>query len=240
MTPALLRASAAVSVFAGGIFGLAAPVLAFTPAYTTKDRLGTYYTASNYSSFGFFFDTTREIFIDGLGFASQLGWPGGNSPYTVSLWSFDNGGLLASDYTLRASSVFTPGNPYTIQAGYCWQSITPILFPKTSYSVDPADLKGYVIAAIGNFTNAPGNVQYETATPFIDPNFDFGGNGYGDSATADGFFPIPIQSKQSVGYNGYFNPNLSYYVPGPAPIVGVAGALGMARKLRRKVKASKS
>jgi hypothetical protein len=237
--PALLRASAVASLVVGGVCALGLPAHAFKPAYTTRDRLGTYYTESNYSSFGFFFDTTQDLLIDGLGFAPQLGWPAGSSAYNVNLWSFKNGGSVATDYKLEASSIFTPGNPYVVQAGYCWQSITPILLPNTSFIVDPSNQTGYVISALGDFTDVPGNVKYEIGTPMIDPNFDFSGNAYGDSATADGFFPIPIQEKTGLRINGYFNPNLSY-VPGPLPIFGVASALGLTRKMRNRIKQSKT
>jgi hypothetical protein len=236
-SPAFVWAAICITASAGGILGLSSPAQAFKPAYTTSSRLGAYYTASQNSSFGFFFDTTKDLPIDGLGFAPQEGWPGGSSSYTVSLWSFQNGGLTPGDYTLRASSIFTPGNTYVIQDGYCWQSIVPVILPE-SYNTDPTNDRGYVISAIGDFTDRPGNVKYESGVPNIDPNFNFGGNGYIDSSVASSFFPIPIGEISSLGINAFFNPNLSY-VPGPAPILGVASALGLSRKLRQRIKATR-
>jgi hypothetical protein len=240
-SPALLWASIAVTVVAGGAVLSADPAYAFKPAYTTKNRFGNYYEVSPNSSFGFFFDVTQDLPIDGLGFAPQEGWPGGTSSYDVTLWGFENGGNSYSDYTQLRTVKFTPGNSYTILDNYCWQSIVPIILPE-SYNTDAGNLRGYVIAAIGNFKQQPGNVQFEVATPTIDPNFNFGRNGYNDSTDPagnfpSGFFPIPIYDG-GVGYTGFFNPNLSY-VPGPAPILGVASALGIARKLRQRIKSAK-
>lgn len=232
-----LRTSIAVGIIAGGVVGLSLPAEAFRPAYTSSNRQGAYYTGSQSTSFGFYFDTTSNLPIDGLGFAPQEGWPGGSSSYTVSLWAFENGGLNPGDYILKATSIFTPGNTYVIQDGYCWQSVVPVILPE-SYNTDPTNQRGYVIAAIGDFTNLPGNVQYESGIPNIDPNFNFGGNAFGDStASAAGFFPIPTGENPALGINAFFNPNLSY-VPGPAPILGAAAALGVARRLRHRIKAS--
>ncbi|MEB3157462.1 MAG: hypothetical protein VKO26_08520 [Cyanobacteriota bacterium] len=233
------RASIAVSFIAGGVFGLSLPAQAIRPAYTATERLGSFYDqGSQSSSFGFYFDTTIELPIDALGFAPQEGWPGGSSAYTVSVWAFQNGGLNPGDYVLKAQSIFTPGNTYVIQDGWCWQSIVPVVLPET-YNSDPTNQRGYVIAATGNFKNQPGNVKYESGIPNIDPNFNFGGNAFGDStASAAGFFPIPTGENPALGINAFFNPNLSY-VPGPAPILGVAGALGVARKLRHRIRLTK-
>jgi hypothetical protein len=234
-SPALLWASIGVSVVAGGAVLSANPAYAYKPAYTTTNRVGNYYEASNRSSFGFFFDVTQDLPIDGLGFAPQEGWPGGNSAYDVTLWKFENGGNNSSDYTQLATVTFTPGTSYTIQNYYCWQSIIPVILPE-SYTSDPGNLRGYAIAAIGNYQNQPGNVQFEVGTATIDPNFNFGRNGFNSSTDTNGFFPIPIYDG-GVGYTGYYNPNLSY-VPGPAPILGVASVIGMTRRLRQRIKAT--
>jgi hypothetical protein len=221
---------------AGGVLLSSEPAQAIRPAYTTTNRLGNYAPPGvTESAYGFYFDVTfNGLEIDALGFAPQEGWPGGTSSYTVTLWKFENGGNAPGDYTELASSIFTPGNPYVIQDGYCWESIVPVVLPET-YNSDPTDQRGYVIAAIGDFRNSPGNVQYESGIPNIDPNFNFGGNGFNNDNT-NAFWPVP-GGDAGLGINAFFNPNLSY-VPGPAPILGLGVSFGIARKLRQRIKSA--
>jgi hypothetical protein len=223
----------------GFFVGLATPAHAYIPAYTVPSASGASYPGTNPSSWGLFFDTKANMLMDGLGFSSQPGWPTGSTQYTVTLWSFDNFGTDPSDYTEVASKTFIPGVSYTFQDNYFWQDLGPIPLANTGPSVDPFNRKGYVIAAIGDFSAGPGNVQYESGVPTISPNFLLGGNGYNDSsqpALPVGYYPVPIFDG-GVGINGYFNPNLSY-VPGPLPILGVATGLGVARRIRRRVKSA--
>lgn len=237
-------ASVAAATSAGAVLSLAAPAHAFLPAYTTINPTGGNYTTANPSSFGFFFDTRTNVLIDALGFSYRNTWVSGSPSYTVTLWSFTHGGQAPGDFLQLASRTFDSTSVYTLKDGYWWNSITPIVLPRTSYPVDPGNLKGYVIAAIGDFSGAPGTVQFEGTTEvgsavIVDDRFDLGGNGFNDSdqpALPTGFYPIPI-ADGNIGINGYFNPNLSY-VPGPLPILGTATAFGMARRMRRRVKAA--
>lgn len=231
-------ASFAAASSVSTIFGLTAPAQAFIPAYTTANSTGGSYTVANPSSFGFFFDTTSNVVIDALGFSYQVAWVPGSPSYTVKLWSFVNGGAVPGDYTEIASRTFISTTTYTLQDGYRWNGIAPINLPNTGAAVDPGNLKGYVIAAIGDFSGATGTVQFEGGTPIVDPKFDLGGNGFNKINDPNGFYPIPIVDG-GIGINGYFNPNLSY-VPGPLPTLGLASAFGMARLLRRRVKAAQS
>jgi hypothetical protein len=176
------------------------------PAYTTNDRQGGHTARNIESSFGFFFETTTNLEIDGLGFASQQAWGNGTS-YIVKLWSFDNGGRRPSDYTELASQVFTQGQPYAVKDGYVWAPMEPVILAE-SLASDPGQRRGYVIAAIGDFSNAPGNVQYESGTPVFDPSFLFVGDGFNDASDRNGFFAIPIYHG-NVRAKGYFNPNVS-------------------------------
>ncbi len=219
---------------------LESPAHAINPAITVPTAAGTYYPGTNPSSWGYFLDAKTPVQLDGIGFSSQQGWPAGSSSYTVTLWSFKNGGISPIDYTQIVSKTFTPGNSYHFQDNYFWQSFPPIYLPGTYTNTDPNGLRGYVITAIGDFSDAPGNVQYEGGTPIVDSRFALGGNGFNDSsqpALPTGFYPIPI-ADGGVGLNGYFNPNLSF-VPGPLPIFGVASAFGMARRMRRRVHSAK-
>jgi hypothetical protein len=187
------------------------------PAYTTTDSLGTPTSSGGNtavgnvaSSFGFFFDTSSDVLIDALGFSSQPGWPQGSSSYTVSLWSYNNGGGSPADYGSAplASAVFTPGNVYAYKDNYFWNSITPITLPDTFYT-DVDGLRGYVIAVVGNFSASAGNIKYESGTPNFDSRFVIAGNGYNYATDTAGFYPVPIFDGD-IATSGYFNPNLSY------------------------------
>ena len=236
-TSAFAWASVASAMSAAVSIGLESPAQAIFPAITVPNATQSPYPGTNPASFGYFIDATTPFFLDGLGFSSQQGWPTGSSPYTVTLWSFKNGGYDPLDYTQIASATFTPGTPYHFQDNYFWQSFAPIYLPGTYIDTDPGNLKGYVIAAIGDFSNLPGNVQFEGGTATVSSKFVLGGNGFNDSGDPSGFYPIPI-ADGGVGINGYFNPNLSY-VPGPLPILGAASAFGMARRMRRRVNSAK-
>lgn len=207
----------------------------YLPGYTTTGSLGGNTTTNIQSSFGFFFDTNANLQLDGLGFSSQAAW-GNGTTYTVKLWSYVNGGALPSDYTEIASSTFTHGTPYTFQDNYFWQSLGPISLPDT-FTTDPTDQLGYVIAAIGDFSANPGNVQFETGTPTFNPNILNAGNGFNDASDPNGYFEVPIYDG-GVGSTGYFNPNLSL-VPGPLPVLGAAAGFGWTRRLRKRIRASK-
>jgi hypothetical protein len=236
-TQAFAWASLASAMTAGALISLESSAHAYNPAVTVPTAAGNYYPGANPSSFGYFFDAKTPVLIDGIGFSSQPGWPGGSSQYTVTLWSFKNGGGSPLDYTEIVSKTFTPGVSYDFDTNYFWQSLPPIYLPGTYTNTDPNNLKGYVIAAIGNFSNAPGNVEYEGGVATVADRFVLGGNGFNDSSDLSGFYPIPI-GDGGVGIDGYFNPNLSY-VPGPLPIFGVASAFGMARRMRRRVNSAK-
>jgi len=207
----------------------------YLPGYTTTGALGGNTLTSVQSSFGFYFDTNADLQLDGLGFSSQAAWSNGTS-YTVKLWSYVKGGANPSDYTEIASKTFTHGTSYTFQDGYFWQALGPISLPDT-FTTDLTDELGYVIGAIGDFSAAPGNVQFETATPMFNPNILNAGNGFTDE-TDPLFKEIPFYPVAGVGTEGYFNPNLSL-VPGPLPVLGAAAGFGWSRRLRQRIRASK-
>jgi hypothetical protein len=254
MIPSKLRSVVKTSVSAmalGGMF-LFGPLLpqqakAYQPAYTTIDATPAGYTAAGLtSSFGLFFELLGDHKIDGLGFAAQSGWGNGQS-YTVTLWKYD---LTPPSpiFTTITSVVFDPTNAYTLQDDYYWQPLAggPIVLTD-SYLVDNsplgADVLGYVISAIGDFSGAPGGVDPEevvsgTGTVAFDPRIIFGSDGYNDDA--DSQFPIPYALQST---NGYFNPNISFAqippVPGPLPLLGAAAGFSWTRRLRKRVHASK-
>jgi hypothetical protein len=233
-------ASLAAAASAGMAISTAAPAHAFLPAFTNPAPTGGSWP-DNPSSFGFFFDTTSNVRIDALGFSYQDTWIATSPSYTVTLWSFKNAGAAPTDFTQIASRTFNPGTIYTLQDDYWWNSLdAPIVLPITSSAVDPGDQKGYVIAAIGDFSGSTNTVKFEGGVATVDPLFDLGGNGFNVSTDTEGFYPIPIYpSDPDIGIDGYFNPNLSY-VPGPLPILGTASAFGLTRRMRKRINSAKN
>jgi hypothetical protein len=232
--------SLAAAASVGMAISTAAPAHAFLPALTNPAPTGGGWP-DNPSSFGFFFDTTSNVWIDALGFSYQETWTAISPSYTVTLWSFKNGGGSPSDYTEIASRTFSPSTVYTLQNDYWWNSLdTPRVLLNTSSAVDPGDRTGYVIAAIGEFSGHTNTVEFEGGVATVDPLFDLGGNGFNVSSYSDQFYPIPIYpSDPDIGIDGYFNPNLSY-VPGPLPILGTASAFGLTRRMRKRIRSAKN
>ena len=231
-------AALAVALLGSSLLSQSAQAQTYLPAYTTTGVLGGHTSTSVSSSFGFYFDVAgNNVQVDGLGFSAQTAWSNGTT-YNVTLWSYANGGTSPSDYTPIATSTFTAGTTYTLQDNYYWQTFVgaPLSLPDT-FTTDTANNFGYVIAAIGDFSNALGNVQFESGTPTFDPRILNAGNGFNDSTDMGGFYPIPFYVG-GVGTNGYFNPNLSL-VPGPLPVLGAAAGFGWTRRLRKRIRASK-
>ena len=228
----------------GALVGFQDPAQAIIPAYTTIKSLGGHLDQVP-ASFGFYFDTDKDVTIDALGFSSQPGWPAGSTPYTVSLWSFVNSGNTIDDYTLIDSRTFTPGLPsYYFQDGYFWQNI-PLVTLLDSTTGDPSNEKGFVIGAIGDFSDLPGNVEFEGGSATFLPGFVNNDNGYNygsDNPLAsdyDPLWPIPAYPPTiPLGKNAYFNPNLSV-VPGPLPVLGAAAGFSWSRRLRKRIRDSK-
>ena len=218
-----------------------ARALAYSPAYTTTGSIGGFTGSSTTSSFGFYFDTNSNVDIGALGFSAQSSWGNGTS-YVVKLWSFANEGVSPSEYIQLASATFTEGNTYDLQHNYYWSPIPVVTLPDSDSS-DPGGLNGYVIAAIGNFSNSIGNVQYEAGIPVFNSPFLITGNAYNDENDPDGFFEIPIYDG-GIDNNGYFNANLAAVssppapVPGPLAFGGGVAAFAWSRRLRHRVNAS--
>jgi len=217
----------------------------YKPAYTTDPAtaLGAYTATSVGSSFGFYFDVKgNAVVLDGLGFSQQLAWNNGTS-YDVTLWSYTSGGLVPGSYTQIATKTFTHGSTYFGQNGYWWQSIAPLLLPDT-FTADPTDQLGYAISVVGDFSNATGNVQYETnITSNFNPSILNAGNGFNDANDASGpppFYPIPAGYDSTLGTQGYFNANMSFApAPGPLPMFGAAAGFAWSRRLRKRIHATK-
>lgn len=236
--PASVAAIAGASL-AGSVilFQASAQAVQFHPAYTTTGSTGGSTVTSNPASFGFFFDTKSDVLLNGLGFAAQSRW-GNRTSYEVKLWIYGNGGSTPSDYTEIASKIFTQDEPYSFQDGYYWQPLSPITLVDT-FNTDPSNLAGYVIAATGDFSDSPGNVEFEQGIATFNSNFLIFGNGLNDTTDPFGFFPIPIYDG-GIGTSGYFNANLSTVaVPGPLPIFGVAAAFTWSRRLRSRIRSTK-
>ena len=230
-------------VLFGSLLPQQAKAQLYPPAYTTSNVKGAYLPTNTPSSFGFFFDVAGGANVYGLGFSAQTAW-GNGAQYTVNLWSFDNGGLDPADYTEIANATFTAGSAYTLENNFYWQTLAgaPLVLADT-FATDPGSQKGYVIAAVGDFSDAPGNVQFETGTASFDPRIVNAGNGFNENGV-NAFYPIPI-GDGGVGLDGYFNANLSFApippapsVPGPLPLLGAAAGFSWSRRLRKRISAS--
>jgi hypothetical protein len=217
---------------------------AFIPAYTTSppDAVKGFQPTSSteLGSFGFFFDTDKDISIDGLGFSSQDTWGNGKS-YNVTLWKYINNGDFATDYTQLATQTFTHGTPYDFTSGYFWQSIAPLTLANSVIS-DPTILQGYVIGVIGDFSNAAGNVAAEGGSASFLTGILNNSSGssfqVGDPAC---LYPVPA-CADGTGATAYFNGNFSYStppVPGPLPLLGAAAGFSFSRRLRKRIQATR-
>jgi len=232
-------------VLVGPLLPQQAKAQLYPPAYITTNSVGGSTPTATPSSFGFFFDVDGGVNIYGLGFAAQTAW-GNGAQYTVNLWSFDNGGTLPSDYTEIATATFTAGNPYTIESGYYWQTLSsaPLFLADTYVTADPGDQRGYLIGTIGDFSNSPGNVEFEGGTASFDPRILIGGNGFNEDDGSNTYYPLPVFDG-GIGSTGYFNANMSFApippaasVPGPLPLLGAAAAFSWSRRLRKLISAS--
>jgi hypothetical protein len=231
---------------------LAEPARAISPAYTTTGAAGGScdgsgatppYACGTAQSYGFYFDTDRDVTIDALGFSSQPNWPSGTSPYEVKLWSYVNGGNTPADYQLIETRTFTPGTSYEFKNGYFWQDI-PLITLLNSVNGDPGGQRGFVIGVVGDFTASdPGNVLFEGATASFIPGIVNNDSSFtpGTDAVADpdGFFPIPAYPGGQ-GTDGFFNGNLSFApVPSPLPMLGAAAGFSWTRRMRQRIRLSR-
>lgn len=203
-------------------FAFTNPFFNPTPAYTTTcpspDNCLTYNNTST-ASYGFFFDVTQDVTVDGLGFSSQPGWSDGTSVYQVYL-----GKYLGNTYENLGIATFVPasigGDPYSFNSGYFWQPLEAPLTLTESIS-DPE--VGYYLTTVGDFQRLEGNVGAELVTTFqFNPLVVYDGNGF--NTLLDPPFPAPVDlatDADDIPYtNGFFNANVSL-VAGQAPEVPV-------------------
>jgi hypothetical protein len=261
MSPSTLQSIFKSSISATAIAGIVllgslmpqqAQANSINSAYTKSGTLGGSYT-KNPSSFGFYFDVEGQVSINGLGFAAQSDWTTNN--YEVKLWSYTNGGLLfPDDYSELASVTFNPNTSYTLKDDYLWQELTGgnVLLPDT-YTTDFSDSLGYVITAIGDFSDsdpsptANTNVVYETGVAIFDPRILYdtdplvGSAGFNFTDTGNTNYPVPFfRPGRPDNTIGYFNANFSIApVPGPLPLLGAATGFAWTRRLRKRISVSK-
>lgn len=201
------------------------PFANVAPAYTTT-CLGNCLTFTQDSSFqqssyGFYFETTQDVIVNGLGFSSQPGWPNGLSNYTVELWKYDLTGSSVIE-----QSTFVPaangGPDYAFNSGFFWQEFDPSTITLLRSDNDP-DL-GYFLLTRGDFRDLPGNVGAELVTSSaFNPLIVYDGNGI-NLDPLDPDFPVlldqAVDGNNEPYTNGFFNANISL-LPGQAPEVPV-------------------
>ena len=184
------------------------------------------------TSFGYFFEADSTQTLNSLGFAAPIT---GNGDYSVTLWSFVNGGFdPATDYTVLSTATFnTACAGCILKDFFLWKEVAPVTLAKTIDSD-----AGYVITAVGNFDAGQQSV-FSGGTGTFSNFVSYAGGGYNFT---NGFGnPIPFGDPTDIVPTSYafFNANASFAsVPGPLPILGAAAAFGWTRKLRRRIKIS--
>lgn len=134
-------------------------------------------------------------------FASGANAPG--DTYKVKLLTAATFDATHTTLAATGGTEVANGNTYTLQNGYFWQSVSPVVsLPDSSLSDD------YIITAIGNFSGSGGNVQYQAGTATFGARFVNGGNGFNNATDESGFYPIPIIDG-GAGSAGFFNANFS-------------------------------
>jgi hypothetical protein len=193
------------------------------------------------ASAGYWFETTKDdIKVNALGFPAFLqNWTAAN-PFTVRLYKYQ---LSSNTYTQLAQATFTyapgPGgiNPnYTFKNGYYWQDV-PVVSLGAKSNTD-ADV-WFTTMAEGNYSVNNGLPYLAGGTGTFADVAVFDGNGF--SQTGDADFPFPqytLVDGSNVPLYGLFNPNVSYEVPSPLPLLGAGVAFGYARRMRSRIKLS--
>jgi hypothetical protein len=227
-------ANPSLSFLVGASLTLGAPSMAqIVPVYGVSGPSSGHFP-NNETSLGFFFTVDQPGYeVNAFGLYKQAAWPSADT-YSVTLWSYVNGGSIASDYT----PVTTPVNfsssdvgTYTLVDQWYFQSLpSPI-----SLAVSMPD-EGYLLAAVGNFT-ASGAFYIAEGVLTTQPQISYyRPPAYGDNTLTD--FPLPLHTAAPFPSIGYWNANLSL-VPGPMPALGAAVGYGMARRLRRRIRGSR-
>ena len=124
------------------------------------------------TSFGYFFEAESTQTLNALGFAAPIT---GNGDYSVTLWSFVNGGFdPATDYTVLSTATFnTACAGCILKDFFLWKEVAPVTLAKTSD--DPTT--GYVITAIGNFDAGQQSV-FSGGTGTFSNFVSYAGGGY--------------------------------------------------------------
>jgi len=177
------------------------------------------------------------------------GGPLQNPPFTLG-WSF----TLSQPYIVDALGAFDSGGDGLADSHDIglWDSSGNLLASVTDVTgiANPL-VDGFRYASLsGGLTLAPGKYYIGAtwlsgADPFVFPGevtaiAQLPGVNFNENQFAPGSsLTFPIFSES--GEIAYFGPNLNLQpVPGPLPILGAAAAFGYSRKLRKRIKSSKS
>ena len=186
------------------------------------------------TSFGYFFEAESNQTLNALGFAAPIT---GSGDYTVTLWSFINGGFdPVTDYTVLSTATFNKAcSGCILRDFFLWKDVAPVILAKTTDSD-----AGYAITAVGNF-EADQQSVFSGGSGTFDSLVVYAGGGY--NSTGGFGNPIPFGDPADIepgNTYAFFNANASFAttVPGPLPILGAAAAFGWTRKLRRRIKIS--
>jgi hypothetical protein len=170
-------------------------------------------------SLGYSFNLSQPYAVSALGFYDELG-DGLLSSHMVGI--FD-----ATSQALLISGTVPSGTGSPLLAGFRWLSVPQQVLNAGSYVIaatssgDPASFDPFI---------------FEGFDPVVSAGFSLGTASL--SQAGSGFIVAFPSTDEGLPY-GFIGPNFATPVPGPLPVLGVAGALAWSRRLRCRLRASR-
>jgi hypothetical protein len=164
---------------------------------------------------GFSFTTSSTQTFNALGLADYG---------SIGLSQTHDIGLYDTSGNLLASALGVTGTANAVQDGFVWAAINPITLNAGTYLV-----------------GASGEWDFDAYSYLGTVNIDTGYTYNGSRFTRG--LPLAFPSESDGLQPGYFGANISASaaaVPGPLPVLGVAATFGYSRKLRKRIKTSKT
>lgn len=199
------------------------------------------------SSFGFYFDTaTSGNLVNALGVVILPNWVNNpaSKPVTVTLWKYEGLTTTTATFQILQQKVLDPLALPAVQGfGYYWLETNLTALDETLASPDT----GYTVSVSGNYASGADFPYLVGGNGTFAPGYSFNGSGFNNPASpyyaSDFPFPLdcvldPVTGLCDEKVYGYFNPNVSYFVPGPAPILGAFMGFRFSRRLRKRIRKS--
>jgi hypothetical protein len=170
-------------------------------------------------SLGYSFNLSQPYVVSALGFYDELG-DGLLSSHMVGI--FD-----ATSQALLISGTVPSGSGSPLLAGFRWLSVPQQVLNAGSYVIaatssgDPASFDPFL---------------YDGFDPVVSAGFSLGTASL--TQAGSGFMVAFPTNNENLPY-GFIGPNFASPVPGPLPVLGVAGALAWSRRLRCRLRDSR-